>query len=1450
MVLHRLFHRLTASDRRDRSTGRRRIARRRMLLERLDRREVLAANIGQIVGVAFTDQTGDGLTGDDPRLENVQVQLYLDNGNGVFDSGVDTLQGTVFTDAAADPNPGQYEFNDLPAGDYFVVQATSGTLTAPDPTLVTVTADNADGETIVTIDEFTTGDQLVTATGGATQTGSVAAGSALGGQRDMQLIHTNGAGNTNLQVDTGTELLSLSTGGGATAIGTVEYDGADGAFGLNLPPGFATQSLAGATAGEAAPTNTGLEVLARAENQDETLRLIVYSSATEASEATITIPVNATLQSVFVDFASFAQSGDAGISGPADFNSIVAVRAQAEVTLADNDIFFSVVESRGPDPVTANLSNTQLVQLGGTVFIDNGPNAGEQNDGIQQGTEAGVENVVVDLYEVATAGGTINTATDTPIDSVQTGPGGDYLFTDLDPGHYVVVIPNAEFGATEPLFGHQTSTGNDPAPDPDDNTDDDDNGSLVAGFGIVSGTITLESNSEPTTEADDSDADGLNSNRNLTLDFGVIPVVDLTISKTVNAALSGDDEDDQAVFDIAVTNNGPLTATNVEVEDIIPAGLTFNSLANEGSATATVNGSTITIDLGDITSGGSFTFQIVADIDANQTDDVTNTATVDTADQVDIDPNNNSSTATLDLRSTPLTITKVDLTDPVVAGGQFSYEITVTNTSTTDTANGVQVEDVLPTGLTFSSGLVTLPDGSTNANLVQSNPDGNNAALVRGTIGNLAPGESATVTITVDVAIDASTTINNTATVTATPNTIPAGNDNDDDEQTTVTREVDVQIDKQISTQTPVAGGSAFTYTITVQNNGPSIAENVEVDDDLDDLLSYVAASFNDNGSGITFTQDGTDPTLLNFDIGSLSPGAANAVTFSFDVTLDAAATGTLDNTAVVSTTSTDTVAANNTDTESVTISRDVDLAITKAVNETTLVPGEITAGNPALVWTIEVTNNGTSDAFNVVVSDDINDELNVNGQITTVTVDAGAFTVTNPDSTPTVSFGTIPAGETRSFTISAEIPAAATGDIVNNAVVDADDINPVTSNTVTTTLTPDFDLTVDKTVSGTASLNPGNQVTFQIDVFHDTAGAETSPSRATGVVLTDLLPDGLTFVSATAAGSSVTPTTTVNGDGTTSVVFSSFDLDPGQTRTFTVTASVDNDADGTLTNNASFVTDAGESDTNNNDDDANVTVTPIVDVSVTKTVNLADAQVGSELVWTVTVTNGGPSIAEAVTAVDTLPAGVTFVSGSGPNGESLTPSGNQITVNGGDLASGSSYSFTIRATIDSGASGDLQNQVAVSTTTNETVTNNNSALAVTSVDPVTSELSGRVYVDANENGQFDTGEAGIEGVTIALTGTDSLGNSVSRTATTDANGEYVFASLAQGTYRLEETEQPADFLDGDEDADNNLNPTITDEVFADIALDPDTIVPGFNFGELERPPEGLSKRRFLASST
>ncbi len=116
--------------------------------------------------------------------------------------------------------------------------------------------------------------------------------------------------------------------------------------------------------------------------------------------------------------------------------------------------------------------------------------------------------------------------------------------------------------------------------------------------------------------------------------------------------------------------------------------------------------------------------------------------------------------------------------------------------------------------------------------------------------------------------------------------------------------------------------------------------------------------------------------------------------------------------------------------------------------------------------------------------------------------------------------------------------------------------------------------------------------------------------------------------------------------------------------------------------------------------------------------------------------------------------------------------------------------------------------------------------------------LSGNVYNDANNNGTLDSGEAGIGGVSVALTGTDYRGAAVSTSTTTLADGTYSFADLLPGNYTITET-QPAGWLDG-LDSVGTQGGTTGNDVLSDINLAPGVNGTDNNFGELALVPSSL----------
>jgi len=110
--------------------------------------------------------------------------------------------------------------------------------------------------------------------------------------------------------------------------------------------------------------------------------------------------------------------------------------------------------------------------------------------------------------------------------------------------------------------------------------------------------------------------------------------------------------------------------------------------------------------------------------------------------------------------------------------------------------------------------------------------------------------------------------------------------------------------------------------------------------------------------------------------------------------------------------------------------------------------------------------------------------------------------------------------------------------------------------------------------------------------------------------------------------------------------------------------------------------------------------------------------------------------------------------------------------------------------------------------------------------------LSGRVYQDADYNNALTSGEPGIAGIAMQITGSDLFGNAATANTTTGADGTYSFAGLLPGSYTIIEPAQPAGFADGNETAGTAGGSTATNDRIGGIALNSNASASGYNFGE------------------
>jgi len=222
--------------------------------------------------------------------------------------------------------------------------------------------------------------------------------------------------------------------------------------------------------------------------------------------------------------------------------------------------------------------------------------------------------------------------------------------------------------------------------------------------------------------------------------------------------------------------------------------------------------------------------------------------------------------------SADLSVTKSDAPDPVIAGTNLVYTVTVTNAGP-DAAANPSWSDTLPAGTTFVS-LVTPGGWSCTTPAVGS------GGTVSCSTASLGVGSAVfTLTVQVDVAFGAGVLVSNTAATTSATADVDLANN-------TATSSTTVLSPATVSATKSVAGafipGSLVTYTVVLANSGPATQVDNPGDEFVDALpaeLTLIGASAS---SGTAFADLGTNTVTWN---GSIPPGGT--VTIVIDATID-----------------------------------------------------------------------------------------------------------------------------------------------------------------------------------------------------------------------------------------------------------------------------------------------------------------------------------------------------------------------------------------------------------------------------------------------------------------------------------------------------------------------------------------------------------------------------------
>lgn len=834
-------------------------------------------------------------------------------------------------------------------------------------------------------------------------------------------------------------------------------------------------------------------------NSSATYATTALTLAKSVTESTFTLPGDLLHYSYLV-----TNSGFAPLSGPVTVSDDkTTVTCPAVTTVGDLDAYLDPGESvtctatytiTGTDVTNAAVTNTAQASADSV-------NSNQASKTVPLSTSADV-SIVKTLtttgpfyasqtinYTLTVANGGPSTATSIQVTDSSTnltitnvtGGGCSSLpctIASLASGSNVQIFVTATINAAGAFDNSASATAAQPDPNPSNNTDNSGNG----------GTATN--------------------------------AVDIAVVKTFVTA-GPYRHGDVIQFNLAVTNNGPSTATNVVVVDQ-PTGLTITAMSGgtcTGASPSLVPNASVQCT--------------IASLAASQTQNVTVTATINasgpfsnsgsvSATETDTNTNNNSSSVN-DVATTSANVgivKAITTTGPYFLGETITYTLTVTNAGPS-TASNVVVTDT-PSNMTIQS--VSVSGGNPCASF----PCTMSPAMIAGN----------TRTITVTATIDATGAFSNTATANGS-DFDPDTSNNTSTVGGTAVAAADVSIVKTLTTSGPFNAGQSVTYTLVVANAGPSTATTIQVTDTPTNLTIT-----NVSGSGCS---------ALPCTIASLASGANTAIT----VTATINAAGAFDNAASVTATELDPNLTNNTDNSG-------NGGSTGAAADVSIVKTLTTAGPYAsgqtIAYTLLVANGGPSTATSVQVTDT---PTNL-----TITGVSGGGCSALPCTIASLASGA-------NVTINVTATINATGAFDNVASANATEFDPNTTNNTDssgnggTASAPAVDLAINKTASVT-TLVVGQAFDYTLTITNN------GPGTATGVVVTDTLPTAFSLLTATSTQGTCSGTTTVtctigtmlNG-ATVTVTLHGTATAPGTLQNTATVAA--NEAESVTTNNSSL---------------------------------------------------------------------------------------------------------------------------------------------------------------------------------------------------------------------------------------------------------------------------------------
>ncbi|HXH77400.1 hypothetical protein [Nocardioides sp.] len=814
---------------------------------------------------------------------------------------------------------------------------------------------------------------------------------------------------------------------------------------------------------------------------------------------------------------------------------------------------------------------------------------------------------------------------------------------------------------------------------------------------IVTGTVTSGAATGSLTNIASvtsvSPVDPSSDNNSASATTEVVAQADVSVVKDGPATAAAGSQVD---WTLQVANTGPSVAAGVRLTDTLPTGVRFVSASStRAGVTCTVDGGLVTCPVGELTPGAAVSVTVTGELDSGLVGGSTlvNSGGVSSA-TTDPAPANNSEGHSLTVtESSEVTVVKSAVPATLVPGAEAVYLLDASNAGPSD-ARDVVVTDTLDGDLTVLEATI---EGGTCAVALQT---------VTCQRALLPDGATARARIRVLVDPNRMASLVNTASVTSTSDPTP----HTDAITSAVSPSADLDL-IQIASETEIAAGEGVTYTLTVVNNGPSLATATEVTDTLPDGIVPGTATT----SAGTCTVVGQAVTCT---LGNVAPGTSVVITVTAG-TSAATAPGARTNEARVSSAVTDADPSDNTAQTVVNIVTSADVRVTKTADNDAVVPGRTVS------WRIVVTNAGPSVAGGVVVTDTVPNFVTITS---VVHEDAVPNTCTWSGQDVSCALGDSAPGRqvvTITGTVASGYP---TNTLANTARASSTTSDPVTTNNASTATSSISRLSDLEVIQSISTPNPvaGERIRYTISTYNN------GPSTALDVEFIVQLPDGLTDVvvnhprllgrpAATSCElrQPIDPGTADNPTGPTGFCFGpAFRANlPGRV-IGSVDATIAPGFTGSLTSIARISSETIDVDAANNEHAITTQVTARADVSITKSVSPTSPVAGEDVVWTLTATNTGPSVARGVVIRDDVNDAITDLTATA----SITPDpcdvapANDVTCSIGDLAPGASVTVTLAGGVPAGFTGDLDNTATITSPTDTLTPGNNEAISSATV--------------------------------------------------------------------------------------------------------------------------------------